>query len=141
MILFFSDVHKCINLCLKFTSHVNEQSSVDVESANNNFAFQEEPYEGSRPEYRVRWNEDADEQMKRVLENSSIDELNDLSTVLEDSDLLAIYSDKMKELYNKCSVLKRVILTNRKLQNLIPTHGLTINVMKSVVNIVELGER
>ena len=90
-----------------FINHVNEQSSVDVESADNNFAFQEESYEGSRPEYMLSWNEDPNEQMKRVLEDSSIDKLNDLSTVLEVSNLLAIYSDKMEELYNKYSVLKK----------------------------------
>ena len=54
--------------------------------------------------------------MRSALENSSIDELNDLSTVLEVSDLLAIYSDKMKELYNKCSVLKKSYTNKPKVQ-------------------------
>ena len=93
----FSDLHKCINLCLKFTNHVNVQGSVDTECSNNNFAFQEYSSEGSRLEHRVNWNEETEHRMKGALDSSNIEELNNLSTVLKVSDLLAIYGDSMNE--------------------------------------------
>ena len=118
-----SNVHKCINLSVKFantTQNTYNANTVQVnESANTCVTFQDTASaEGeNQAEYKVRWNEKATDQLRQVLPESELEELNDLSTIVDINDLLDIYTEKMFSLYNRCDVLLKLDTNKRAKQN------------------------
>ena len=59
-----------------------------------------------RVNYKVRWNEVADEKMRQILAESDIEELN-LSSFVEATDLVGIYKEKMLSLLATACFSKR----------------------------------
>ena len=100
-----SDIHKCVNIKLKFVNCLNQQTNTNHECVPNNVNLLQENSNEKQPKQRVKWDERTDELMQAALMNSGIEELNDLSGAVEVNDLLNIYNERMVSLYNECNIL------------------------------------
>ena len=101
----FSDIHKCVNIKLKFVNCFNKQTNTNRECVPNNVNLLQENSNENQPKQRVQWDENTAERMQAALINSGIGELNDHSGAVEVNDLLTIFNERMVLLYNECNIL------------------------------------
>lgn len=93
----FSDVHKAIDYTIKFAKN-------PPFSKSSNGGPKEIPE--NTENVRVSWNTIESDEFNSLIEQSGIDELNELCKDLETDDLLAIFNEKMMGLYEKSNMIR-----------------------------------